>query len=105
MRRLATLAVLTGLLVACGLETKPTASLDCNVAPAPSLAVIFGINTGGETGYTWVLDYGDGQTSATRPSVEASTHTYERPGRYTARLTVTADNGAARDDCVVTVPK
>lgn len=103
---MATLAVLTGLLVACSPETKPTASLDCNVAAAPSLgAVNFGINSGGPTGYTWVLDYGDGHTSDSKPPVEASSHAYERPGHYTARLTVTADNGTARDECVVTVPK
>ena len=105
VRHLATLAVLTALVGGCSYAASPTASLDCRVAAAPSLAVTFGINSGGKTGHTWLLDYGDGQTSDSTSPLEATSHTYDRPGRYTARLTVTADNGTARDDCVVKVPQ
>lgn len=53
--------------------------------PAP-LAVTFAIGTisGGFTPYDWTLDYGDGSSTKTGPTV----HTYTKVGTFTATLTV-----------------
>ncbi|MFR9727211.1 ThuA domain-containing protein [Streptomyces sp. MS19] len=44
---------------------------------------------GGPVTYSWDLD-GDGTPDSTQPT---ATHTYTQPGRYTARLTVTDEDG------------
>ncbi|RLF34307.1 MAG: hypothetical protein DRM98_00895, partial [Thermoplasmata archaeon] len=53
-----------------------------------------GSATGGNQPYTWLWDFGDGNTS----SEQNPTHTYSQSGTYTVTLTVTDDNGDSDSD-------
>jgi PKD repeat protein len=55
---------------------------------APLLVTFTDTSTGTITGWSW--DFGDGATS----TVKSPTHTYNKAGSYTARLTVTGPGGS-----------
>ena len=78
---------------------------DGNVAPA---TVRF--TTTGSTGTSYVLDFGDGDSPATPNQITGNgapagivTHTYNLPGTYTAKLTMTGDEAPTRDDVTLTI--
>jgi outer membrane protein assembly factor BamB len=53
-----------------------------------------GSASGGYRPYTWLWNFGDGQTS----TLQNPTHTYINPGNYTVVLTVTDDSGNTSSD-------
>jgi len=61
----------------------------------PGTPVSFtGSATGGTPPYSWLWDFGDGNTS----DEQNPTHVYSTPGNYTVILTVTDDSGDSSDD-------
>jgi len=61
----------------------------------PGTPVSFtGSATGGTLPYSWLWDFGDGNTS----DEQNPTHVYSTPGNYTVILTVTDDSGDSSDD-------
>ena len=53
-----------------------------------------GSATGGYRPYSWLWNFGDGQTS----NVQNPTHTYVNPGNYTVTLTVTDNSSNTSSD-------
>ena len=108
MRTAIALVVVGGvlLLAGCGLldglldGQAPTASLTASPSAGPTpLLVHFDGSRSSDDGriieYVW--DYGDGD-SETSSQAHAINHRYERPGQYTATLTVVDDDGHAHTE-------
>lgn len=67
-------------------ELSASASASPNTGNAPLAATLTGSATGGTAPYSYSWNFGDGSVAS---SVQDPGHTYQKPGTYTATLTVT----------------
>jgi hypothetical protein len=79
--------------------TSPVANFTANPLKGliPLLVKFTDTSTG--TISTWAWDFGDGGTSA----IQSPSYTYKKPGKYTAKLTVTGPGGTNNKTAIITV--
>jgi PKD repeat protein len=73
-----------------------TLTSDKTSGNVPLTVTFSGTISGGYTPYSWKLDFGDGSTPATGTGATVSaSHTYDKPGTYTATLEATDALGSS----------